>query len=233
LVALFALLSAVWLDDKDAWGALGQWAGAFGAVLAVTVALRISQREAGNAFRVAQHDADNALRISQQETERDAERRRAEKAERELEQARLVVAAIEYPSIQEEINVKNLTGLAPPDGVRITNFSTTHVFHPRIDGFVHPGGGTVTWDVESEFPGFGYEAPPPVLGTGNDDLIPVSLKYDPPITPDMYPMRTKVIIGFTDADGRRWRRFGESTPERMSADDTFDIGGPDWYRAER
>lgn len=45
IVAVGALL-ARWLNDKDAWGALGQWAGAFGAVRAATVALRISRREA-------------------------------------------------------------------------------------------------------------------------------------------------------------------------------------------
>ncbi|WIX78760.1 hypothetical protein QRX50_46785 [Amycolatopsis carbonis] len=219
VVVVIALLSAVWLDDTDAWAGLGQWAGAFGSVLAVTVALRISQRESDNARQLAQLDA-----------EREAEQRRTEKEERELEQARLVVAAIEYPTIDEELNFKRQTGLEPLDAVRITNFSSRHVFNPRIEGFLHQNGGTIAWDVEAEFPG-GYEAAPSVLGTGKEDVIPVALKYDPPVTEDDYPLRTKVILGFTDADGRRWRRFGEAAPRRVTADDTFGAGGPDWYRA--
>jgi hypothetical protein len=207
VVVVFALVSAIWLDDKDAWGALGQWAGAFGAVMAVTVALRISQREA----------------------ELEVEQRHIEKFERELEQARLVVAVIEYPTIQEEIEMH---GHELPDTVRITNFSTTHIFHPRVEGFIHQNGGTVTWDVEPEPPGTYYTAPA-LLASNDTDLVPVHVKFHPPITPDMYPLRTKVILGFTDADGRRWRRFGEAKPQRVLGGDTFDSGGPDWYRANR
>ncbi|WP_336159995.1 hypothetical protein [Amycolatopsis sp. VC5-11] len=218
-VVLVAVLSAVWLDNSDAWAGLGQWAGAFGSVLAVTVALRVSQREADNARQLAQSQAD-----------REDEYRRVEKAEGELEQARLVVAAIEYPSFDEELNFKNRTGYDPPIGVRITNFSPRHVLNPRIEGFIHQNGGTIAWDVEVEFPG-GYEAAPSVLGTGKDDLVPVSLKYDPAITDDDYPLRTKVIFGFTDADGRRWRRFGNDNLQRVTVDDRFVAEGPDWYRA--
>ncbi|MEV7043879.1 hypothetical protein [Amycolatopsis sp. NPDC051061] len=112
-------MSAAWLDDKDAWGGLGQRAGAFGAALAVTVALRISQREA----------------------EHEVEQRHIEKADRELEQARLVVAVIEYPNIPEKIEMR---GYELPDTVRITNFSATHIFHPRVEGFLHQNGRTVT-----------------------------------------------------------------------------------------
>lgn len=207
VVVFVATVSAVWLD-KEAWGALGQWAGALGAVLAVAVALRIAQREADN----------------------EAARRRAERVEHELQQARLVVVTIQYPGYQEEILAKNV-GQEPQEIVTITNYSGTHVFHPRIEGFVHQNGGTITWDVGTEDPD-DYGAPT-VLGSGGVDRIPVSLKYDPPITEAMYPMRTKVVIGFTDADGRRWRRLGEDTPERVQAGDTFEIGGPDWYRVER
>ncbi|MDQ3579711.1 MAG: hypothetical protein M3443_19380, partial [Actinomycetota bacterium] len=71
-----------------------------------------------------------------------------------------------------------------------------------------------------------------VLGIGKDDLIPVSLEYDPLITEEMYPIQPRVIIGFTDAHGRRWRRTGQGAPERVHAGDSFDVGGPDWYRAE-
>lgn len=218
-VVLFALVSAVWLNDTDAWAGMGQWAGAFGSVLAVSVALRISQREAANARQLAQMEAD-----------REAEQRRTERVEHALEQARLVVAAIEYPTLAEELSFKNQTGMDPLDAVRITNFSSRLVFRPRVEGFVHQKGGTITWDVEAEPPG-GYEAPPAVLGAGNDDLVPVSLTYDPPITDDDYPLRTKVVIGFIDAEGRRWRRIGEETPQQVTTDDTFVVGGPDWYRA--
>lgn len=38
LILLVAMVSGIWLP-ADAWGAPGQWAGAFGTVLAVTVAL--------------------------------------------------------------------------------------------------------------------------------------------------------------------------------------------------
>ncbi|MET9634470.1 hypothetical protein ABZX92_44150 [Lentzea sp. NPDC006480] len=208
LLVLIAGLSAWLLKDGEAWGALGQWAGALGTVLAVTVALRISQREA---------DAES-------------ERRQIEQAERELEQARLVVTIIDYPSVEEELVYSGRFGPEPPDNVRITNYSPTHVFYPRIEGFVHQNGGKVIWDLPYDDPD-DYTAPT-VLGAGETDSILVSLTYDPPITPDMYPMRTKVIIGFTDAGGRRWRRIAESTPERVLAGDSFKVEGPDWYRAD-
>jgi hypothetical protein len=209
LVLVAAVLSALWLHSTDEWGALGQWAGAFGTVLAVTVALRIAQRE----------------------VEDKTERNRAGKAEYELEQARLVVAEIKYPPVRDEIYFKQQFDYDPPDTVQITNYSRTHVFHPRVEGFIHQNGGTVIWDIGAEDPDE-YNAPT-VLGAGEVDRIPVSLTFDPPISEDMYPMRTKVVIGFTDADGRRWRRVGDGKPERVEAGDTFDIGGPDWYRANR
>jgi hypothetical protein len=211
--------SAWLLDDKEAWGALGQWAGAFGAVLAVTVALRIAQREA----------------------EREAERRRVEradheaeqarlKADRELEQARLVVAVLEYPTPAEEYAFERDSGDTLPPEVRISNYSPTHVFYPRIEGFVHQNGGSVTWDVSGD--GWDDKGPATVLATGEVDKTRVWLTYDPPITEDMYPIRTKVIIGFTDADGRRWRRVAEGRPTRVEDNDRFEISGPDWYRVD-
>ncbi|MER6667206.1 hypothetical protein ABT256_21865 [Amycolatopsis japonica] len=205
------MASALLLDDKDAWGAMGQWAGAFGTVVAVSVALRISQREADN----------------------EAERRQAEKADRALEQARLVIGVIEYPTAEEESYSNNMFGASPPEAVRITNFSAQPVYHPRVEGFVHQNGGDVTWDSEGEPPLGGYDAAPTVLATSQHDVIPLSLAFNPPVTPDMYPMRTKVIIGYTDAEGHRWRRTGEGTPELVRAGDSFEAGGPDWYRAER
>ncbi|MDX3188627.1 hypothetical protein PV458_09510 [Streptomyces sp. MN03-5084-2B] len=71
-----------------------------------------------------------------------------------------------------------------------------------------------------------------MLPTGGTDKIPLYLKYDPPVTSDMYPMRTKVIFGYTDVAGRRWRRVDQATPERVYPEDTFQISGPDWYRAD-
>jgi hypothetical protein len=189
------------------WGALGQWAGALGTVLAVTVALRISQREADT----------------------EAERRRAEQTEQELEQARLVVAAIEYPSISATYFAEQ-NGREAVDVVRITNFSARQVFYPRVEGFVHQNGGTMTWDIAGDADD--YESAPTVLGPGQPDVIPVSLRYDPPVAEDMYPVRTKVIIGYTDADGRRWRRIDLATPSRVESGNSFPIGGPDWYRAD-
>lgn len=208
LTLVVGMISAVWLSP-DAWGALGQWAGALGTVLAVTVALRISQRK----------------------VDLEAERRLLEKAERELDQARLVVAVIECPSPETSDRLLQSMGMEPPDYVRITNFSATHIFHPRVEGFVHQNGGTVAWNVEGDFSS-NYEGPPTVLSSGESDVVPVSCRFSPPITEDMWPMRTKVVIGYADAEGRRWRGVGLATPERVRADDAFPTGGPDWYRAE-
>lgn len=226
VVLLVAGLSGIWLP-ADAWGALGQWAGAFGTVLAVTVALRSSQREADAAEERRRADKIEAEKLRRADKNEAEERQRADKAERELSQARLVVAVIDYPSPEL---------VSGPDDddvffVRITNYSDAHIFHPRIEGFVHQNGGTVTWDIVD--PGVSsYWSAPDMLPTGETDRIPVDPRFDPPITSDMYPMRTKVIFGYTDVAGRRWRRVDQATPERVYPDDKFQIAGPDWYRAD-
>jgi hypothetical protein len=227
-VLLVAGVSKIWLS-ADGWGAAGQWAGAFGTVLAVTVALRISQREADAAEARRRADKVEAERLRRADKSEAEERQRAEKAERELSQARLVVAVIDYLSPEQE-------QASHPDEkdvifVRITNYSEAHIFNPRVEGFVHQNGGTVTWDIV-EWDVSGYEGPPDVLPTGGTDRIPVYPKFAPPVTSDMYPMRTKVIFGYTDVAGRRWRRIDQATPERVYSDDTFQISGPDWYRAD-
>ncbi|MDX3188628.1 hypothetical protein PV458_09515 [Streptomyces sp. MN03-5084-2B] len=150
IAALFVLLvagvSGIWLRaDADRWGALGQWAGAFGTVLAVTVALRISQREADAAEERRRADKIETEQLRRADRNEAEERQRAEKAERELSQARLVVAVIDYPSPEEVL-------AARPDEedsvfVRITNYSEAHIFNPRVEGFAHQNGGTVTWDI--------------------------------------------------------------------------------------
>jgi hypothetical protein len=171
-------------------------------------------------------EAEQLRRADRNEAE---ERQRADKAERELSQARLVVAVIEYPSPVQEL-------ASPPEDedvifVRITNYSEAHIFNPRVEGFVHQNGGTVTWDVV-EWDRSGYEGPPDVLPTGATDRIPVDPTFAPPVTSDMYPVRTKVTFGYTDVAGRRWRRTDQATPERVYSEDKFQIGGPDWYRAD-
>ncbi|MEV5720619.1 hypothetical protein AB0L41_42710 [Amycolatopsis mediterranei] len=198
-------------------------------MLAVTVALRISQREADAAEARRRADKMEAEQLRRADKNEAEERQRAEKAERELSQARLVVAVIDYPSPEQEIARR--PGDEDVIFVRITNYSESHIFHPRVEGFVHQNGGTVTWDIV-EWDESGYEGPPDVLPTGQTDKIPVNPTFDPPITSDMYPMRTKVIFGYTDVAGRRWRRIGQATPERVYPEGTFQIGGPYWYRAD-
>lgn len=202
-----AVLTGVWMR-ADAWGALGQWMGAAGTVIAVMVALRIAQREAAA-------EADRVL---------------SEKAEREIEQARLVTAEMVYPDPDD---IMSPYGVEYADAVRITNHSITHVFTPRVEGFVHQLGGTTTWDIVTEpEEGGGYSGAPTVLPAGKHELVPVHLEYAPEIRPEMYPIRTLPIIGFTDAAGRRWRRTGPATPVRVAEDDDYQVGGPSWYRAE-
>lgn len=219
-ILVVAGISAWWLDDAEAWGAFGQWAGAFGAVLAVTVALRIAQREAER----------ETERRREEKADYEAEQARL-KAERELEQARLVVAELKYPTDFEQYEAKLHSGEDLLPEVAIINYSTTHVFHPRVEGFVHQAGGSVTWDIEAD--GWDDPGPATILPSGGSEKYPFVLQHDPPITEDMYPIRTKVIFGFTDADGRRWRRFAEGKPVRVEEGDTFETGGPDWYRADK
>lgn len=206
IVVAVAAVTGIWMP-ADAWGALGQWAGAAGTVLAVMIALRIAHREAAT----------------------DADRARFEKAEGEINQARLVTAELVYPD-PDDISPY---GIEYASAVRITNHSTTHVFHPRVEGFVHQNGGTTTWDIVTEpEEGGGYDRAPTVLPAGKHDVVPVFVTYEPEITPEMYPIRTQPIVGFTDAAGRRWRRYGSATPLRVAEDDDFQVGGSAWYRAE-
>jgi hypothetical protein len=214
-VVLVASLSAKWLDDKEAWAAMGQWGGAMGSVLAVTVALRISRRGA----------------------ESEAERRRSEKADEELAQARLVVGVVEFGA--RERTTEGL--IVAWDRVRINNYGASHVFHPRVEGFIHQNGGLVGWDVHTvgwwdspdDAEAAMYPEAPTLLEPNQSDVVPVVLVHLPSVEHSDLPVRTKVVIGFTDADGRRWRRIGERTPERVYTNDTFLVEGPEWYRAER
>jgi hypothetical protein len=181
--------------------------GAAGTVLAVVVALRIAQREAAT----------------------EADRVRSETVEREIEQARLVTAEMVYPD-PDDISPY---GVEYAVAVRITNHSTTHIVYPRVEGFVHQNVGITTWDIMTEpEAGGGYDGAPTVLPAGKHDLVPISVTYQPEITPEMYPISTQPIIGFTDAAGRRWRRTGSATPLRVLENDHGHVGGPAWYRAE-
>jgi hypothetical protein len=194
------------VTSVDTWAGLGQWAGAAGTVAAVAVALGAARREA-------------TLQ---------AERVQAEAAEREIQQARLVTAEMVYPHPDEPDY--DMTSPA----VRITNHSGQPILYPRVEGFVHPlPSGTTTWKIHVyEDYRSAYDQAPILLPPQQHDFVPVDVTYAPPLTEEQRTAIDVPIIGFTDVEGRRWRRNGHGTPVRVSKKDTAGIGGPAWYRAE-
>lgn len=201
--AVVAVPTGLFLPD-DAWAGLGQWAGALGTVLAVIAALDIAHREAREQAR----------------------RERLEAAEREIAQARLVIAEVKYPQ-------QRYDGYVDPDEdlmvVRIHNYSASPISFPRLEGFVHPHDGRVHWVIgDSDM----YEKAPSLLPADGSDSVPVvKVTYEPPLPAELR-WRDEPIIGFSDAEGRRWRRRGTQAPYQPGKDDPFEVTGPDWYRVD-
>lgn len=208
-VVVLAGLVSWFLLDAEAWGAFGQWAGAFGSVLAVVVALHIAGGEVARA----------------------AQRQHEEQAANELRQARLVVTTIEGMSGEEEYLFTQQFGGEPPTLVRIANRSARPVLYPRIEGFEPIHGSTVRWDIETDVGG-GYDKAPTIVDPGDTDTVPVRVWCEPTLPQTEFPLRLVPIIGFTDADGQRWRRAGTGTPQRVVDGEPSSGQGPDWYRVE-
>jgi hypothetical protein len=144
--------------------ALGEVAGAVGTVAAVVVALWVSNRS-----------------MRQQ---------RAEQADREAGQARLITVDF-YRA----------------DGrwwVRTTNHSAAPVFDVQIDEVRHTVG---TSEIES-VPGHPAELAKLAAGQDNDRAVAVGDGVNPS-TGDV------VVLRFLDARGLRWRREGTAQPQRV------------------
>ncbi|MFD4252512.1 hypothetical protein ACFWQL_22480 [Amycolatopsis thermoflava] len=150
-----------------------------------------------------------------------ARRERLEAAEREIAQARLVIAEVTYPQQRYDGYDPDLIV------VRIHNYSASPISFPRLGGFVHPHVGRLDWVIgDSDM----YERAPSLLPAGSNDPVPfVRVTYDPPL-PEEQRWPDDPVIGFSDTEGRRWRRRGTHAPYQPGKDDPFEVTGPDWYR---
>jgi hypothetical protein len=214
--------------DKSEWGsvsgALGQWVGGLAAAVAIVFTWLLARRDAAAAEARWKQDAAQAEGRWTEElrhrevSERAAEARwtaelryREERQEKEIwtqvvRHARLVLSEVTDkfgPRGQHFISVK------------ITNHSPEPVLFPRVESFLHPAGGDVSWDVaaaEAELDGFW--APPDWIAAGASTDLPVEINYDPKPTTEQFRAQrgTVAIIVFQDVSGHRWRRVGAQEP---------------------
>lgn len=163
----------------EVWAAVGAWAGAVGATFAGIAALWIAHQ---------------GWRRS------DAERR-----DREMAQARLIVLA-------------QVGGKGNPHTVSITNYSTAPVFDVVVNFVVYYDDPNVR--------GYGRAAEPVhVLNAGKPrmyaavDLFQAVEKRDTDgnrvIATANKPVRHELSVTFVDAAGLRWRRTGQDQPVRV------------------
>jgi hypothetical protein len=144
--------------------ALGVVAGALGTFAAVVVALWVSNRN--------------------------TRQQRAEQADREAGQARLII-----------MDVYRAAGRW---WVRTANHSTAPVFDVQIDEVRHKVG---TSKIES-VPGHPAELAKLAAGQDNDRAVAVGNGVNPSIG-------DVVVLRFLDARGLRWRRVGTAQPQRV------------------
>jgi len=191
VVALVPLIAcgATWpLMDADRWSGLGQWVGGIGTLWAVLFALHTFTAERSKA--------------------------ESERLDREMTQARLVTAHLDVPPPQ----VSRLV----PISVVMANHSSSPIFDLQFGGpapLGKRGELSFVWGYASEE--VDEAIPPTVLPAGATHEI--SFWFHPDGQPEFGGPRRRPIgdpmpqpvISFTDAEGRRWRRIGAGTPERL------------------
>ncbi|QRP42748.1 hypothetical protein [Amycolatopsis sp. FDAARGOS 1241] len=74
----------------------------------------------------------------------------AEKGDREPEQARARRRHDRVLLLGGDVPADERDRIRAPEDVRITSYSALHVFSPRVEGFVHQNGGTVTGSIASD-----------------------------------------------------------------------------------
>jgi hypothetical protein len=241
-VGLWTLIVA---DDKSEWGsvsgALGQWVGGLAAAVAIVATWFLVRRDAVAAeARWKQDAAETEERwteeLSRREvSERTAEARwAAELRDREERQAKAVWMQVLRHA---RLVLSEVTDGFGPNGqhfisVKITNHSPEPVLFPRVESFVHPAGGKVSWDISAAEQLDDFWAPPDWIAAGASTYLPVEISYDPKPTTEQFRAQrgTVAIIVFQDAGGRRWRRTGAQEPTLRGDGDNRLPGGPDWYQ---
>jgi hypothetical protein len=219
-VALSLVVWSAFFMSVDRWGALGEWIGGAGTVAAVWTALHISNRDARAAEAQRQTDA------------REREARELAAAEsREHRKANLVLSE---PAICDAADYAHLSPDEAPDLiVRIINHSPEPIVLPRLEHFNHPARGTTHWSIFTDPAGKNEGwSPADILGPGGVEVVEVRVTYQPALTQDQVrDMRDAIpVIAWNDAGGRRWRRQGNDTPQRVYPGDSGPIGGDEWYR---
>jgi hypothetical protein len=207
-VVVLVAIPTGFLLPADAWGALGQWMGAAGTVLAVMIALRIARAEATA----------------------EAARTQAENREKELAQARLITGELIYASAEAENHFR----AELPETVRITNHSDGQIIRParrrlRSPQRRHRQLAIANLDAPRSVSGRARSTPWPQV---RPTVVPCACAT----FPIRHPSSTRGLRRSSDLPTRvaagGVAHTGTATPEQVTENDTFDIGGPDWYRAE-
>jgi hypothetical protein len=215
-------------DWGSVWGAIGQWVGGIGTILAVIFTVRYARRDAREADERWRKDALDREQEAAEASERwAAEFKAREERELKAEEARARrYARLVLVEIDGAFNGEDWV-----HWVDITNYGGEPVMLPRLEAFVHPAGGTTRWDGEDPA-NVGQEdwAPPTWIVPGKSTRISAEPSFDPPLTAEHERPPWVPIITYQDAAGRRWRRAGNAEPELRAEDDPDRPQGPNWYR---
>ncbi|WP_405070886.1 hypothetical protein OG558_15445 [Kribbella sp. NBC_01510] len=215
------------------FGVVGQWVGGLAAAAAIVSTLFLARHDARAAEKRWKADALAAEARAKTDAEAAEERWRTELLDREdrehraaerlaQQYARLVLVKAE--------RVWNSRSSTFEAFVEITNYGPEPVMHPRLEAFVHPGGGTGRWEFDSNVDDWTV---PGWIASMASSLVPINEVYfEPPLTDDEMALRLGwvPIITYQDSAGRRWRRVGTEEPQRRADGDPDLILGPDWYQ---
>ena len=230
VLGLVLLVWATWTfyaaNDKSEWGsvsgAVGQWVGGLAAAAAIVFTLFLARRDARAAEVRWKADAEATEERWRTEL-RDREDREQRAAERLAHHhARLVVTQAGQVWNSQ---LKDFEAV-----VEVTNFGPEPVMRPRLEAFVHPGGGVGRWEFDTNFDDWTV---PGWIASMSSSKIPIAdVHFEPPLTGDQLELRLGwvPIVTYEDAAGRRWRRIGTEDPRRRAYDDPDAILGPEWYR---
>lgn len=222
--------------NKSEWGsvsgAFGQWVGGLAAAVAIVSTLFLARHDARAAEARWRHDAEAAEARWKADAEAAEERWRTELRDREEREHRAAERlAQQYARlVLVKAGMVWNSHLSAHEGlVEIANYGPEPVMHPRLESFVHPGGGAGRWEFNSNFDDWTV---PGWIASMDSSTIPVDyVHFEPPLTNDEMELRLGwvPIITYQDSAGRRWRRIGTEEPQQRADGDPDLILGPDWY----